>query len=633
MDYCTVEYGGFDSYDSNINCNNASPTIQNCTIRYSDGYGIYCDNDSAPTLTNNTMSNNAIYPVTLFCGLLDSNVTGNTGSGNGTDAIEVRGGVITVDRTWVSQDFYFQVTGDDIHVYSSATLTINPGCLVKFDNGAALFIGYYSKATLIADGTSGSPITFTSSASTPAPGDWEGIVFFEHTDDSTTILDYCTVEYGGFNSYDSNIYCLNASPTIQRCVIRNSDGHGIYTTESNSLPSISCSKITDNVNGVYAESNSNPTVTDCSIAGNTSSGVTNTSSAITLDAENNWWGNASGPSGVGPGTGAAVSAYVDFSPWRTAFDSCLDTIVLTPYSETNFIGSQHTVTATVETVEGESTEPIEGIVLFFYITSGPHAGVNGNDTTDANGQATFTYTGTTEGTDTIEASFSDFYGRTTTSNSVTKTWEAPATPLPTPSPSPSPETTPTPTATATVTPTPSPEVTPTPTPSPAPTPVPTPEIINDLVLFEPIKLTYATTSDTTGCPPGFVGKFSFDAKLTNKGSSPSLLNLAVQVKTLTNGNLLHNADGGNGGEGSIMTIPLTGAYADGVLSPGEFVNVPFVICLKEKKSFKFIVDVLGVENDVSSTALKKTTTEPNRAKFKKRSKVTRKGFFGRFRPQ
>ena len=27
--------------------------------------------------------------------MLDSNVTGNTGSGNGTDAIEVRGGSIT----------------------------------------------------------------------------------------------------------------------------------------------------------------------------------------------------------------------------------------------------------------------------------------------------------------------------------------------------------------------------------------------------------------------------------------------------------------------------------------------------------------------------------------------------------
>lgn len=34
-----------------------------------------------------------------------------------------------------------------------------------------------------------------------------------------------------------------------------------------------------------------------------------------LDAERNWWGDASGPSGEGPGTGAAVSADVDYDPW------------------------------------------------------------------------------------------------------------------------------------------------------------------------------------------------------------------------------------------------------------------------------------------------------------------------------
>ena len=35
----------------------------------------------------------------------------------------------------------------------------------------------------------------------------------------------------------------------------------------------------------------------------------------TLDAENNWWGDDSGPSGNGPGTGDAVSANVDYDPW------------------------------------------------------------------------------------------------------------------------------------------------------------------------------------------------------------------------------------------------------------------------------------------------------------------------------
>ena len=37
-----------------------------------------------------------------------------------------------------------------------------------------------------------------------------------------------------------------------------------------------------------------------------------------LDAENNWWGDASGPGGAGPGSGCGVSANVDYSPWLTA---------------------------------------------------------------------------------------------------------------------------------------------------------------------------------------------------------------------------------------------------------------------------------------------------------------------------
>ena len=255
-----------------------------------------------------------------------------------------------------------------------------------------------------------------------------------------------------------------ASPTIQNCTIRHSDGYGIYTTGSGATPSITCSDIVSNNHGVYAALSSNPIISACKISGNTTSGVTNTTSAITINAENNWWGHSSGPSGVGLGSGDAVSNYVDFTPWSGSFDGCFATISLSPLSDTNDVGTQHTVTATVEDDAGE---PLEGIVLFFYITSGPHAGQNGNDTTDTNGEATFTYTGTLNGADTIEASFVDFHGRTITSNTVTRTWELPATPIPTPSPSPSPEPTPSP----------SPEPSPTPViiPSPAPSPEPSPE--------------------------------------------------------------------------------------------------------------------------------------------------------------
>ncbi len=54
------------------------------------------------------------------------------------------------------------------------------------------------------------------------------------------------------------------------------------------------------------------------IVGNTQYGVANFNPAVSLDAENNWWGDGSGPSGIGPGTGDSVSANVDHDPWLGA---------------------------------------------------------------------------------------------------------------------------------------------------------------------------------------------------------------------------------------------------------------------------------------------------------------------------
>jgi parallel beta-helix repeat protein len=68
-------------------------------------------------------------------------------------------------------------------------------------------------------------------------------------------------------------------------------------------------KVHDSAGGITVEQNN--------LAGNTDFGADN-DDAGTLDAECNWWGAASGPSGAGAGTGDAVSADVDFTPWLVA---------------------------------------------------------------------------------------------------------------------------------------------------------------------------------------------------------------------------------------------------------------------------------------------------------------------------
>ncbi|HUN81603.1 MAG TPA: choice-of-anchor U domain-containing protein, partial [Phycisphaerae bacterium] len=74
---------------------------------------------------------------------------------------------------------------------------------------------------------------------------------------------------------------------------------------------------------------------------------------------------------------------------------------LAPNSETVVVGTPHSVTVTVL----KNGSPSSGVLVSFDVTSGPNGGKSGTGTTNAAGQATFTYTGVpTAGTDSITAS-------------------------------------------------------------------------------------------------------------------------------------------------------------------------------------------------------------------------------------
>lgn len=101
--------------------------------------------------------------------------------------------------------------------------------------------------------------------------------------------------------------------------------------------------------------------------------------------------------------------------------------MLTPPTDTNQVNTQHSVTVTVE----KDGVGLPGINVTFDIFKGPNAAIpDGVETTDANGQATFLYTGgATIGTDSIKA--------TGTTNGVSfvcyaeKVWKDDASPPPT----------------------------------------------------------------------------------------------------------------------------------------------------------------------------------------------------------
>ena len=83
------------------------------------------------------------------------------------------------------------------------------------------------------------------------------------------------------------------------------------------------------------------------------------------------------------------------------------TMTLTPATATNTVGNPHTVTATVQDFGGR---PVPGVTVRFSVTGANTA--SGSSTTNASGQATFTYTGTNAGPDAISA-YADTNNNTT----------------------------------------------------------------------------------------------------------------------------------------------------------------------------------------------------------------------------
>jgi hypothetical protein len=95
------------------------------------------------------------------------------------------------------------------------------------------------------------------------------------------------------------------------------------------------------------------------------------------------------------------------------------TLALAPATQTQSLGATATVNATLANTCGVG---LQGATVKFAIASGPNAGLTGSGVTDASGAATFPYSSTLTGTDTIGASTTNPAG-TITSNNVTVLWQ------------------------------------------------------------------------------------------------------------------------------------------------------------------------------------------------------------------
>ncbi|MFN0037512.1 MAG: T9SS type A sorting domain-containing protein [Saprospiraceae bacterium] len=119
---------------------------------------------------------------------------------------QVVSGNITSNTTWTADKTY--VLQGFVYVKNCATLTIQPGTIVKGDKGSkgALIVTRCSK--IIADGTVGEPIVFTTNDPNPTYGSWGGLILLGQAPANCTT---CLIEggvtdgeYGGTDPNDNS---------------------------------------------------------------------------------------------------------------------------------------------------------------------------------------------------------------------------------------------------------------------------------------------------------------------------------------------------------------------------------------------------------------------------------------------
>jgi hypothetical protein len=220
-------------------------------------------------------------------------VDGFASEGSGVNGLLRRSGHVTADTTWDQTDAA-QVFDGDITVDKGATLKLVEGVVVKSgeDPGTPNKRPLIVRGTLEAKGTSGNHVTFTArwddlrlgeadaTAALPVAGAWSGLQFESGSNGKLDYVDFLFAENG--------VLATDSSPSLSHCWFRNST-IGIRATGPLAAPAVTQSEIVDNGQGAVAESNAS------------------------ISASENWWGNANGPSGAGPGSGDSVSTGVDYS--------------------------------------------------------------------------------------------------------------------------------------------------------------------------------------------------------------------------------------------------------------------------------------------------------------------------------
>ncbi len=234
FDYCTFEYaGGYSVNNGMVIIRGSDVSFSNCLFQQSETYGISLDSESGfSTFNNNTFSDNNDHAIVIYASQANTIGTGNNFN-TGNRGVLVKGNAISQDVIWNKLNCAYFVDGTmQVASTSGATLTIEPGTVIKFTENSEFDIAYGSGnyGKVVAVGTEDEPILFTSASPAPSNGDWDGIWMYEGTS-SGTEFNHCIISYGGgYSDYSGNIIFKEngENVTIKNSEISHSANWGLY---------------------------------------------------------------------------------------------------------------------------------------------------------------------------------------------------------------------------------------------------------------------------------------------------------------------------------------------------------------------------------------------------------------------
>ncbi len=265
LDHVEMRYAGSDPNWGSLNFNGGTPTVSNVTVKEAAGRGVRINN-GAPILDSVTVDgatgvafDSAWAVKGSYNNLIALHTTGDHFRLAGGDLFNGTGG----NWTWNFGGLPVVVTGN-VRVYDGKTLTIVPGQVIKVAGGYFDTSVNNTGGKIVAQGTTGAPIIFTSTAddsaggdsnvdgssSAPGRGSWNGIYF--HTGDSGSLFDQVEVRYGGSDLNSGSVNFNGGNATVSHLTVREVAGRGVRLVGG--TPSLSDVTV-DGANGVAFDSN------------------------------------------------------------------------------------------------------------------------------------------------------------------------------------------------------------------------------------------------------------------------------------------------------------------------------------------------------------------------------------------